>query len=779
MSSFIQRLIYHFKGYYTSTIFNILGIAVALAVFSILSIQIFYDWDYDNFHPDSDRIYTIGTINGNGDTLIVMSDPLVHNLMQDYKKVGIEEYTVRVPDITSCSWKAGNEYFASKWMRIDANFPSFFGFKIIAGDITKFQGKGKAILPKSMAIKNWGRIDIVGSKITPVNEVVAVYEDMPSNSLIKNLIYEHIIYDDSNPYYFRNQVFIKVAPDANINNIQSILQKRLTVLNNKVKQEIAKSNYTTSDFVEDSLFLMPIHEIHFNKNMADREEKPISKSSTHIITSLALSILIISIINFTLFNTALVAKKRRTDSLRRALGANRWQRASVVLCESVGICLFAWLISVILIYLASHYYIYTLINASLDLSHNWMIIAISLLIAILIGIIVSLYPIAYLLSVRSSQDIKRDFGLSFMGRLFRNILIGIQFFFSLVLASCGVFMYLQESFMLNYDGGFDKFHITNSYLKDTIKNVDSIMTSLKKLHGVEGATLSRFALGSEDSYINMSNGKFRANTFVVASNYLDVMNIPIIEGRNFNADGSDNYNNVIMNESAQRLHPTEIQVGKYFDERNRLFKIIGICRDFNYFSARVPIGTAMLIPYSNDQLTCVTVKVKDTNDSIVKKAIKDILDKGDAGYDHKVKIYSEILPDTYQTEIQETKRILSLAVISIILCLTGLCGLIVMDNESRIKEYAIRRTFGASSFQILRLATGRYLKILIPAYLISLPISWHYVNIWLNTFAEHIDNAWTTHLYIFIATLAITILWVILFTFAYIRQPPSCALRRE
>jgi len=76
---------------------------------------------------------------------------------------------------------------------------------------------------------------------------------------------------------------------------------------------------------------------------------------------------------------------------------------------------------------------------------------------------------------------------------------------------------------------------------------------------------------------------------------------------------------------------------------------------------------------------------------------------------------------------------------AILIACLGLFGLVSFSTEQRTKEIGVRKVLGASVFDIVKMFTGNYMKLILIAVIIASPVSYYLLNIWLQDFAYRID----------------------------------------
>lgn len=92
---------------------------------------------------------------------------------------------------------------------------------------------------------------------------------------------------------------------------------------------------------------------------------------------------------------------------------------------------------------------------------------------------------------------------------------------------------------------------------------------------------------------------------------------------------------------------------------------------------------------------------------------------------------------------QKTQQIFTaFAIIAIIIASLGLFALSAFVIEQRSKEIGIRKVLGASVQNVFLLVSKDFLLLVGIAFVISIPVTWWAMNIWLQDFAYRISIAW-------------------------------------
>jgi putative ABC transport system permease protein len=115
---------------------------------------------------------------------------------------------------------------------------------------------------------------------------------------------------------------------------------------------------------------------------------------------------------------------------------------------------------------------------------------------------------------------------------------------------------------------------------------------------------------------------------------------------------------------------------------------------------------------------------------------------------------------TYSDEQRMGGISMTFSVLAILIACLGLLGLITFAAEQRAKEIGIRKVLGANGRDIVSMLSKDFLKLVLIASLIAIPLAWWAMNKWLQGFAYRIEISWwilvsAALLAIFIALLTI------------------------
>jgi len=154
------------------------------------------------------------------------------------------------------------------------------------------------------------------------------------------------------------------------------------------------------------------------------------------------------------------------------------------------------------------------------------------------------------------------------------------------------------------------------------------------------------------------------------------------------------------------------------------------------------------------------------------------------------KKYNPSVPFEYQFADQEfSKKFLTEELISkitnmfaglaIFICCIGLAGLASFTIEKRIREIGIRKVLGATLQQLLMLISKEFLKLVLVAFIIAVPLTWWLMNNWLEKYEFRVSISIWLFGVVGIIILLLTLLVVSLNTFRAAMSNPVKSLRTE
>ena len=762
MRTILRNFLSVIRRFKVAVVLNVLGLSVAFAAFMVIMIQLKYDYGFDKFHKDHDRIFRVEFfVENKGNAQVVISRPLAERFFESSPH--ILAGAIANPwmgDFFFHTEKAGQRnYFEESLIAVSPEFTDVFTFDFTEGRDDALKTPENAIIPLSLARKIFGKESAIGKQLAGQSKtytIGAVFRDFPANTVVNNCIYVPLP-DEENKQSWGNwnyNAYIRVNDPSNA-----------PMLFDNFKWNFDATAATASGFTftwdetGDILRLTALPDIHFVKDVTYDSTPKSSRQTLLILLTIGLVTIAIAGINFTNFSTALTPMRIKNINTQRVLGARRSTLRLVIVSEAVIISFVSYLLALLLVILFNRSPLARLVDADLSVATNPLIIAGTALIALITGLFSGLYPSRYMTSYAPALVLKGSFGLSPKGKQIRSTLISIQFIASFTLMIGASFMYLQNRFMQNSPLGYDKDALLITNIGHIQNNREAFTNQLQSYSGIEDVTYGESLLSSSDRYMGWGR-KYNDRDIVfqclpVHYTFLKVMGIDITDGRDFRREDAGTQNGVyVFNETARNQY--ELELGTSIEGSG---EIIGFMSDIKFASFRTAVIPMAFYVWGTEnwgsQPNQAYIRVKAGTDL---RAVMSFIQSTLAGfapeYTFNVRFFDDVLQRLYEKEIALSALISLFSLLAIFISIVGVFGLVVFDSECRRKEIGIRKVLGASVMGIIVMFNRAYIRILLICFAIAAPTAWYTVHRWLENFAYKTPMYWWVYL-LALATLGI------------------------
>ena len=242
------------------------------------------------------------------------------------------------------------------------------------------------------------------------------------------------------------------------------------------------------------------------------------------------------------------------------------------------------------------------------------------------------------------------------------------------------------------------------------------------------------------------NSRMVAQLVQADENYLSTLEIPLLDGRNFVT--SDTNNQLIVNEEFLRRIdiPLESAVGTRlfsdWENEHYTYQIIGVMKNYHFRSMREEMSPLML-EYTLDRSHFYTIVAAKTNDyNQLLSDMEQLWGRLNPGLPFEYVFLDEDLQKQYNAERSLSATIQSFTLMAILIACLGLLGLSAFMVEQRVKEIGIRKVLGASATGIAGLLSRDFLRLILVAIVLAIPLAWWAMNKWLQDFANRVAVEW-------------------------------------
>jgi len=743
------------KGYF---FINLLGLTIGLTACLLITFYVIDELSYDRFHKNGDRIYRVG-YQAKAPSGEILKIPITEYRLKD----AFESYFNQIEEFVRIGMPGSfyieyedKKFYQEKVSLVDENFFDVFTYDWIAGDKeTALDKPFTGVITKSVAKKFFGNTSPIGKSIRIYHEtgeaeitITGVIEDMPENAHF----HLSIIGSMKTGKYIYNEMAL--------NNWGETTQFSYILLPEKVSIESLKKMSKdflkeTRDLTDADLLFQPLFDIHLKSNTQFEIETNGNLRNVIIFSIIALFILLIATINYMNLATARSTKRAMEVGIRKILGAKRKNLIFQFIGEAIIIsCIAIWLSVALADLLLPKFNQLAGKEINIDWMNNLWIILLTLIVALVIGIIAGSYPAFVLSSFKPLKVLKEKIKFSSSSSFLRKLLVVLQFTISITLIICTLVVFIQWRYMHNKPLGIDPSNIVmirnpgveqyEIFKQELLKNPDilSVTGSSKRPTHNLNSNLPYKAenVNSEDKSIKL---------VTVDYNFFETLGNEIVDGRSFSKSiSSDEHSSFIINETAMKEFGWKNAVGKSFETMTidsignnwlpRKGQIVGVAKDFHFESVHNKIPP-MVFFIDHNWRDWVSIKISSSNTPATLNYIKKVWNTMDTERFFNPVFYDESIDALYRSEKRFFLLFIIFSVLAISIACLGIFGLASFTAEQRTKEIGIRKVMGASVSTIISLINKEFIKLVIVSNIIAWPIAWYFMRNWLNNYTYRID----------------------------------------
>lgn len=735
------------------TLINISGLAVGLATGIMLLLWVQHELSYDKFNKDYQDIYQLSThFQTNGDNITWEGVPGPLNVFaQSIPEVQssvriLSEFDQVLSDKEKKKMLDGNIIAF-----VDSGFLSMFDFSLVQGNkATVFPNNNSIVITQSTAQKLFGDSNAIGETIIYFETnftVTGVLQDFPDNSSMHyDALFPMGIYAQQFTANGGNGDWKTIDEDMGSFIFNTFVKLQSNVSSEKIGETFSTAYKKARNGDSDAAFrLQNLADIHLTSADGNNSELRM----VQIFMLVVILLLAIASINYVNLSTARALLRAKETSVRKIIGANKWQLFFQFMIETIVLFFLATLIAIALIFLLMPLY-NTLSGKVLFFSLSdvavWKAITIAVLGTLLAS---SIYPALLLSSFKPIESLKGKFTSGLGTASFRKALVVFQFSISIILLVCTIIMSNQMSFLRKKDLGYDKSYVFTVPLpQQVVDHLDAIKAELHNQPGILNIATSdaynfsniEGSTGDIDWEAKPTNSNMIITPLIIDKDFISTMKIPFLEGKDFTGTPIDS-SHFILNETAvKQMGLKQPYVGQQISFHSKKGTIIGVVKDFNFKSLKEKISPVIFFTWWKGNILYIRTTPQNAQQAIaaVEKQYKKYADNSPFSYNFIDKQFEA----QYQSDQRAGTLFRVFAGIAIFISCLGLFGLTTYTMQVKIKEIGIRKVLGASISSIVQLLSKDFLKLVFIAFVIAIPIAWWATSKWLQGFAYRVNISW-------------------------------------
>lgn len=783
---------------------NITGLAVGITCCILISLYITDELSYDKYNVHYNEIYRVLHAYRNVKDDDVSKPPAP----EQYQVWGnapvapaLQEYFPEIKKVTRFT-SSGSTLLENDGVRFqekgivfaDSTTFDIFSWKMLSGNPhTALTMPNSIVLTKSTARKYFGERDAVGQHLLADHQesllVTGVMEDLPPNTHLSfNALISMSSFVKWRPEIFNEWGYIDfytyflVAPGTNMDHVKA----RIPAFVDK--------HWAKNDMDSYTIAFEPLGNAYLHSAARRQPGATGSLSNIYIFSIIGIFILLIACINFVNLSTARSMERAREVGVRKAIGAFQQGLIYQFLTEAILMSLIA-VITGVLLTLILLPFMSEVSGKHINYTALFSSGMISSLIALpfLLGLLAGSYPAWVLASFRPIEVLKGNFRSSGKGIILRKALVVVQFSLSVGLIAGTMIVYAQMKHLTKHTLGYNQDQmLVIDYGGDARVNmaIESIKATLARNAAVTAISASRAVPGdffpNGTTHIESPSGDMKMETpalYEVDFDFIPAYEIKMAAGRFYSRSyPTDTIQSLIINEAAARqfgyADPSKI-IGKRFEHWGRKGTVVGVTRDFNYVSLHKKVEPLVIRMASFETLNKLSLRIHTNN---LHQTIQELEQSWNALVPGRPFLYS-FLDDSFNEQYVQDARFGQLfaafALLTIFIACLGLFGLATYATEQRIKEIGVRKTLGASAFNIVTLLSSDFVRLVMIAILIATPAVYWAMQHWLANYAYHISIQWWMMGLAGMLAIVTALLTVSILSFRAAMMNPIKALRTE
>jgi putative ABC transport system permease protein len=768
----------------TFTFVNVLGLAIGIASTLLINQYVRFERSYESMHANADNIFRITLDLYNG-------SEFVETDCETYQLLG-PELEEQMPEVLGyarfMNWDAAEmkvkdkAYFETGIYMADISAFGLFTYDILYGDpVASFSKPFKIVLTENSAKKYFGRADVIGETMQIEHsddplEVVGVIADLPQNTHLKfDMLISHATIPKYESWYLKNLW-------GSNNEYTYLLMEEGTSVEAFNKKLYAYCKQLEHPGLADEMVVAEkIQDIHLYSHKTFEPEVNGNAQAVNFMSFVAILIMVIAWVNYVNLSTARATERAKEVGIRKAVGSTKSQLITQFLLEALMVNMLAAFVAYTMVQLAQPFF-QNLTGQQLvfDLMMDqqlWVTLSgIILLGTALAGI----YPALVLSSFRPAAVLKGKFKNSSFGLILRKGLIIFQFGATVVLMAVSIAVYRQIDYMIHKDLDIDisntmVIRTPNSELSDSLFYYTGYQVFKDKLEATTDVKVVAQAAAlpaannhevSTTDYVlrvgaDHNEGSVNYYAIAVDEHYFTALGLDLVAGNNFKPQGNSSY--VIINERAVQtlgFENAEEAVGQKIhyggDYNDEILAVV------NNYHQRSPKEDYVPMLFRHRKLADNLVIKFDTSDTkramaTVEATWKEVFSNSSMDFYFLDDKYNQ----QYQSDQQFSNVTLLFTVLSIVIACMGLFGLSSFMLMQRTKEIGIRKVLGASVKSIVQIMSKDFLKLVVIAGLLAIPVAYFIIDVWLGNYANRLTIGWDLLIVPFLLILLIALVTVI------------------
>ncbi|NQZ44674.1 MAG: ABC transporter permease [Flavobacteriaceae bacterium] len=733
---------------------NLVGLSSGLVCVLLVFLWVSDEMATDKFHENDERLYQVRRtfpVGSQGVFTSSANSSLMLTALQE-EVPEVELATAIYEFDNNARLESDDKKLSASGIMASDDFFKVFSYPLLTGDAnTVLTDVNSVLISKALAENFFGAgVEVVGKSLSIKEGEEGIDEVFTVSGVFEVPKHSSERFDFILPF----RTFLKyrdpndIAWYSNSSSVYALLRPQTDIdqFNEKMKSFIAER----SEYVKDEVLFTKFSDNYLYSRFVNGQQAGGRINYVILFSIVALFVLCIACINFMNLSTARASRRLKEVGVKKAIGAKRRTLIVQFLSESILLAFFSLGVAILLATLLLPWF-NSVTGKELEFGIEGSALTVLILITLVTGLFSGSYPALYLTKFDPVKIIKGTTSSSFTELMVRKGLVVFQFSVSILLIVAVSVIYNQLDYIQSKNLGYDTDNVIVFERQDAlINNMDAFLTEAKELPGVVNAT---YMQGGMTNFSNASSGhtwpgQSEASKDItfrhahVGPEFIETMGIELKEGRSYINERPDNENKIILNETAVKVMGLENPIGTVIDMRGPNREIIGVVKDFNIQSLYNDIAPMALL-CRTEWVSNLVVKIKAGQEQATITALTKLYAEFNPGLEFDFRFLDSQYEALYRSEQRVSTLSKYFAIMAILISCLGLFGLATFSAERRQKEIGIRKVLGQTAQQVTLMLSSEFVKLVLIAMCIALPVAYLLAKDWLSQFAFHIPlNVW-------------------------------------
>ncbi|MBO7114393.1 MAG: FtsX-like permease family protein [Bacteroidaceae bacterium] len=771
------------KRYALQNTICILGLAAGFVCFCLTSICVHYENTYDTFHKDWQNIWSFDVSDADkSESLFNESRPFEAYIPSFDDMTGWPEVELAVP------YGLVVGYETKRIVVINESFARMFNLELVMGDMKFLNDPSLVAVSESYAKECFGDENPIGRPIDDFGYNRDFFgigsENHYVGAVIKDWKHSFLEFDmlvcEGAQHYFDfdgiSDVLLKVKPGCDLNALADKVSNSVLEYNSHYKREYVPIN---------------ISEMH--KTLGGNGTKEIHMDSVTIISWTSLLLIICSIINYLIFFLNSLVDRRHEMGLRVVHGSTPRELTAMLSVNIFVILAIAYTIGVVEdLFLVGPFCNYV----GFDLPESYFIGG--SLLFMFITLVFSVLLCTALSHMVSRRLLKESVANRRSANILSQVSVAVQLAFSIFFIFSTVCISHQYRDIFRKDWGVAVRNRAVFMLRENAetgkiigRDMSGYIDLIKRLPMVEDVIadgnllMCGINVGLTDGYLSLDpadEGVAVCTDGGIQEPWRPIYGFTVIQGEL--PQRRLEIGEVVITADVARSLGLEDAIGKTLYLRYSKFpwglsvrysklNVIAVLKEL-YLAGPLKRPLPMFFMPGISSHNTLYIQYKEGTRNLLKQEIDKMGLPGDLSFSEEM-----ILENSADSTVMLFTLLLIFSAICILISISGVWSVVILSCRKRRKEIAIRKTFGARTWEVFSIFLRQYGLILAAASVPAFCLGFLFINHWRSQFQQQATISWWIYVVVLAGMAALIYLVVVCSVLRTARENPADVIKSE